>query len=101
MNEDNSSKGKDTDDGESQAPATDVDRWNIQALDGGKARQNKFLRLMGGKKAGVVETSASSSRKDNKKIAEIKQREEELEKQFNSGMRAKHSSGNGKKGLGS
>jgi hypothetical protein len=70
-------------------------KWNATELSGGDARQSKFLRLLGAGKAGDVTVSAKPTR-----TTSVKQREEELEKQFNAGLKMRNEPNGKRKGLG-
>lgn len=81
-------------------PEADGEQWNVSALEGGSARQAKFLKLLGGgKKAGATAAAGAhsghgSSRQDIDKV------QTSLEKQFYSGMKMKHDGQGHKRGLG-
>lgn len=72
------------------------ENWNVQSLDGGSDRQSKFLRLLGGKKAGQAVGGADKARDhlDMKNVAD------NLEKQFEAGRHMKYETGGQKRGLG-
>ena len=110
---DDSSQGKSTpakaDAGEDKASqGEELERWNVPGLDGGPARQDRFLRLLGGKKAGLAVVKAPDEKTGGKsggdgggrERLDFKHVEEDLEKQFESSMKAKHEGGHKKKGLG-
>lgn len=77
-----------------------AEQWHVQALDGGDARKEKFLRLLGAKKAATSGdgqgVSAGSQSASKHEIASI---QNDLERQFEAGMRMKDQGGR-KKGLG-
>ncbi|CEJ94509.1 hypothetical protein VHEMI10033 [[Torrubiella] hemipterigena] len=82
-----------------EAPATDVKlgNWNISELEGGSARQSKFMRLLGGgKKAAdeIAKSGAKSSKRDSLNV------EEAIERQFQEGMARKSDGGGKRRGLG-
>jgi hypothetical protein len=76
------------------------DQWNADALNGDTTRKDKFLRLLGGRK--INGNSAEKPLKKVKvksKLSGLVQMENELERQFEAGIRMKHD-GQRKKGLG-
>lgn len=85
------------------APADDLaERWNVRDLGGGESRQNKFMRLLGGKKAGVaVFGTTNAKEKDGpRQKFDINRVSQELEKQFDASIQMKFGSGGQRKGLG-
>ncbi|EHK27443.1 uncharacterized protein TRIVIDRAFT_63196 [Trichoderma virens Gv29-8] len=90
-----SKKEKKTKGGEQVAQAS-TEKVKIQGLEGGAARQDKFLRLLGGKKAGVSATKPGSiaSNQSNSVRAEAA-----IQQQFEAGMMLKES-GQKRRGLG-
>jgi len=88
-----------------QRPGADVsEQWNVGALGGGAARQDKFLRLLGSKKG---KASASREEKDGslhqstaRERLDMTRVNEDLEKQFVAGVRMKFDSGGQRRGLG-
>lgn len=69
---------------------------NVEGLEGGSARQDKFLRLLGGKKAGVSiakSGSIATSKNDSVKA------EAAIQRQYEAGMQLKES-GQKRRGLG-
>ncbi|KAK4250376.1 small acidic protein family-domain-containing protein [Corynascus novoguineensis] len=83
------------------APAADLaERWNVSGLGGGELRQSKFMRLLGGKKAGVAAPGTSEAKDGSRKKFDIGQVSQELEKQFDAGIQMKFGSGGQRKGLG-
>ncbi|KAM6487051.1 hypothetical protein HDV62DRAFT_140844 [Trichoderma sp. SZMC 28011] len=90
-----SKKEKKAKGGEKVAQAT-TEQVKIQGLEGGAARQDKFLRLLGGKKAGANATKPGSmaSGKGNSVRAEAA-----IQQQFEAGMMLKES-GHKRRGLG-
>ncbi|PNP55136.1 hypothetical protein THARTR1_04825 [Trichoderma harzianum] len=90
-----SKKEKKTKGGEKVAQVT-AEPVKIQGLEGGAARQDKFLRLLGGKKAGVNATKPGSmaSSQGNSVRAEAA-----IQQQFEAGMMLKES-GHKRRGLG-
>ncbi|KAM0813872.1 putative Small acidic protein family-domain-containing protein [Seiridium cardinale] len=86
-----------TKDVEGQETSVDgVEQWNVHALGGGSARQDKFMRLLGAKKAGNAE--ASSGAAHGVSSQQINSIQHDLERQFNAGMKKKDIGG--KRGLG-
>jgi hypothetical protein len=85
-------------------PATSgADQWNPDALTGGVARKDKFLRLLGAGKANVNKEAGKSSKKDissKKSFVSIAAVESELERQFEAGVRMKHDGQGKRRGLG-
>ncbi|KAH8174189.1 small acidic protein family protein [Sarocladium implicatum] len=80
------------------AMSNDTERWSVAELDGGAARQDKFMRLLGGKKAGAAAGHAGkgvSRGKSNSVKAAA-----DIERQFEDGMKAKHGGGGQRRGLG-
>lgn len=75
------------------------EQWNVEALEGDTKRKEKFLRLLGGKKPNGEATTngynASSTSRSN-----ITQVQNDLERQFDTGMRMKHDGQGHKRGLG-
>ncbi|KKP04004.1 hypothetical protein THAR02_03919 [Trichoderma harzianum] len=90
-----SKKEKKAKGGEKVTQAT-TEQIKIQGLEGGAARQDKFLRLLGGKKAGANATKPGSmaSGKGNSVRAEAA-----IQQQFEAGMMLKES-GHKRRGLG-
>ncbi|SPQ21667.1 2b0725d7-f148-464c-b5d4-52238acf0055 [Thermothielavioides terrestris] len=84
------------------APGADLlERWNVQGLDGGAKRQDKFMRLLGGKKHGTAAPAAGGEAKEgSRKRFDIGQVSQELEKQFDAGIRMKFGGGGQRRGLG-
>jgi hypothetical protein len=76
--------------------STNATKWNAAELSGGDARQSKFMRLLGAGKPGdaAVPVKPSSSG------SSIKTREQELEKQFNAGLKMAHEPNAKRRGLG-
>ncbi|KAK3327562.1 small acidic protein family-domain-containing protein [Cercophora scortea] len=72
------------------------ERWSVNELGGGESRQDKFMRLLGGKKAGAAATVGGPARPklDSNHVAK------ELEQQFEAGVRMKYELGGQKRGLG-
>lgn len=70
------------------------EQWNVGGLEGGEARQSKFMRLLGGKKGGAAPKAAAKVKADSVKA------EAEIQRQFEAGMKAKAEGGERRKGLG-
>ncbi|EOO02931.1 putative wound-responsive protein ked protein [Phaeoacremonium minimum UCRPA7] len=82
---------------EEKTPAANApENWNVQSLDGGSDRKAKFLRLLGGKKAGQTMGDGDKPR-DN---LDMKHVADDLEKQFEAGRHMKFETGGQKRGLG-
>ncbi|KAL6871693.1 hypothetical protein HDV57DRAFT_506588 [Trichoderma longibrachiatum] len=89
-------KAKESKGGEKEAHAT-AEEVKIEGLEGGKARQDKFLRLLGGKKAGVsvAKPGSIASKNQGKSV----RAEAAIQQQFEAGMALKES-GQKRRGLG-
>ncbi len=74
-----------------------ADQWNPDALNGGAARKDKFLRLLGAGKVNGVEKAAKKVKREH---VDLKQIENELERQFDTGVRMKHDGKGKRRGLG-
>jgi len=66
-------------------------------LAGDEARKQKFLRLLGAGKAKGGEPKQTTS---NKIITDISRVQNDLEKQYEAGMKLKHNGGSKRRGLG-
>ncbi len=85
---------------EREANVENGDKWNPEGLNGDAARKDKFLRLLGASKIKGNSTGKPAKKIEaNKKLAGLSQMENELERQFEAGIRMKHD-GQGKRGLG-
>jgi len=73
------------------------ENWNTDALAGDEARKQKFLRLLGAGKAKGGEPKQTTS---NKIITDISRVQNDLEKQYEAGMKLKHNGGSKRRGLG-
>jgi hypothetical protein len=86
------------------AAAADEDlseRWNVHGLGGGAKRQDKFMRLLGGKKHGAAGTTGGGEAKEApRKRLDTGKVSQELEKQFDAGIQLKFGSGGQRRGLG-
>lgn len=104
----NKDKNSKSDKVEEKAPATgdrappavaDAEQWHVSGLGGGADRQAKFLRLLGGKKAGAAAAGKGSVPSSRPQI-DINKATSELEQQFEAGRRMKWEMGGQHKGLG-
>ncbi|KAI9158764.1 hypothetical protein HJFPF1_06762 [Paramyrothecium foliicola] len=75
---------------------TTGEQWSVGELDGGGARQAKFLRLLGGKKAGgaAQPSNISKGKSDSTKA------EADIQRQFEAGMKMKMEASGQRRGLG-
>ncbi|KAF4338805.1 small acidic family domain protein [Fusarium beomiforme] len=87
---------KDKKEKEPEAPAQ-AEQWQVDDLEGGSARQAKFLRLLGGKKAGA---SIAASSHNTKGASDSTKAEADIQKQFEAGMKMKNDGGSKRRGLG-
>ncbi|KAK3358960.1 small acidic protein family-domain-containing protein [Lasiosphaeria hispida] len=87
-------------------PAEDLaERWNVQELGGGSSRQSKFMRLLGAKKVGADVTAipaagAKGAVGSARPKFDINNVSNDLEKQFETGVRMKFEAGAKRRGLG-
>ena len=81
---------------ENTGPA-EAQQWNVLELDGGSDRQNKFLRLLGGKKTGAKSHGASSTPIGSSNAVRA---EAAIQRQFEVGMKMKNDGGQNRRGLG-
>jgi len=85
---------------DSKAMANTGEQWNVGALDGGSARQDKFLRLLGASKTGKGSAVASQPhRPAAMNHLDPRRVEGDLQKQHDAGWKLKYE-GHGRKGLG-
>ena len=70
-------------------------KWNAAELAGGDERQSKFLRLLGAKNVKDIVAAGKPPASTS-----IKQRDQELEKQFNQGIKMKNEPNGKRRGLG-
>ncbi|OBS18664.1 hypothetical protein FPOA_10391 [Fusarium poae] len=82
----------------SEESAAQTEQWQVDGLEGGSARQAKFLRLLGGKKAGAAAPAAHSSA--TKGTSDSTKAEADIQKQFEAGMKMKNEAGSKRRGLG-
>jgi hypothetical protein len=99
--------------GDSSTPTTDTttsaplpegtmkERWNVEDLGGGAKRQDKFMRLLGGKKAAatLVGTETLAGAKFRPRL-DINKASKDLEQQYEAGVRMKFDAGGKRRGLG-
>jgi len=79
------------------AEPEEVEQWNVGELDGGAQRQDKFLRLLGAKKAGADTNGVTKAHKGKSAASKA---EADIQRQFETGVKMKFD-GNGKRrGLG-
>ncbi|KAF4585477.1 hypothetical protein GQ602_004782 [Ophiocordyceps camponoti-floridani] len=76
-----------------------MDKWNVGELTGGTARQDKYLRLLGGKKTSSSTTKTTSS-KAAKGVSAASMAEAEVQRQFEAGVKMKADGGGKRRGLG-
>lgn len=97
MNSGESSSGSGTADANGNCSKTESQalKWNSAELSGGDARQSKFLRLLGAGKSGAL---SNVSKQDDTGSSRF--REQELEKQFNAGIKIKNEPNGKRRGLG-
>ncbi|TVY14227.1 hypothetical protein LARI1_G006097 [Lachnellula arida] len=80
---------------ESNGHTTGAEQWNPDALSGDAARKDKFMRLLGaGKTNGAGSSHKVSAEVDLEKV------QNDLERQFDAGVRMKHEQGGKRRGLG-
>lgn len=80
---------------ESNGQTNGAEQWNPDALSGDAARKDKFLRLLGAGKS----NGASSSNKVSADV-DLEKVQNDLERQFDAGVRMKHEQGGKRRGLG-
>lgn len=76
--------------------AAQAEQWHVDALEGGTDRQAKFLRLLGGKKAGAPVAASQGT----KGTSDPTKAEADIQKQFEAGMKMKNETGSKRRGLG-
>lgn len=82
-----------------QVTASDeAEKWNVGELEGGSARQDKFMRLLGGKKSGVA-APGKSGHKPKEQSTSTKA-EADIQRQFEAGMKMKAEGAAKRRGLG-
>merc|ERR1711939_1091217 len=79
-------------------PTHGAEQWNPDALTGDAARKDKFLRLLGAGKGSSKGVEKDKKKKDSG--VDIIKIQEELERQFEAGVKLKHDGGSKKRGLG-
>ncbi|KAL1879080.1 hypothetical protein VTK73DRAFT_7406 [Phialemonium thermophilum] len=75
------------------------ERWNVQDLGGGPKRQDKFMRLLGGKKHPALTSSATEGGGQHSTL-DMGHVAKDLQRQFEAGIRMKFEAGGQRKGLG-
>ena len=75
-----------------------AEQWNPDALTGDAARKEKFLRLLGAGKSNGHASKYKSS--PTTKVTNISKVQDDLEKQYEAGMKLKHDGGSKRRGLG-
>lgn len=80
-------------------PSHGAEQWNPHALTGDAARKDKFLRLLGAGK-GASKGGEKDKKKNKDGGVDINKIQEELERQFQAGVKMKHDGGSKKRGLG-
>ncbi|KAI1330065.1 small acidic protein family-domain-containing protein [Xylariaceae sp. FL0255] len=75
------------------------EQWNVSALEGGDQRQQKFLRLLGGKKPNGTSSGDHHAGSTSTK-SDIAKMQSDLEHQFDLGMKMKEEGHSRRKGLG-
>jgi hypothetical protein len=76
------------------------DNWNVKALGGGSNRQDKFLRLLGGKKHGSSGISKPKHGSEGGSKLDMTKVQDDLQRQFDAGIKMKFESDGKRKGLG-
>ncbi|CAI4210489.1 unnamed protein product [Parascedosporium putredinis] len=71
--------------------------WNVNALEGGAARQSKFMRLLGGGKAGTGQGQGVASSLSG---FDVKRVEHDLQRQYDTGLQMKFDGQGKRRGLG-
>ncbi|KAL8340534.1 hypothetical protein RB601_006571 [Gaeumannomyces tritici] len=89
---------KDEDATPSEKPAAAAAQWNVDALEGGVARQSKFLKLLGGTKGDAASTATGGG--STAQAGNAGRSEADLLYQFDYGMKMKNEMGGQKRGLG-
>ncbi|KAL2068674.1 hypothetical protein VTL71DRAFT_15012 [Oculimacula yallundae] len=80
-------------------PSHGAEQWNPDALTGDAARKDKFLRLLGASKGPSKGVEKDKKKKKDTGV-DIVKIQEELERQFEAGVKMKHDGGPKKRGLG-
>ncbi|KAI8714245.1 Small acidic protein [Fusarium sp. LHS14.1] len=92
-------KGKGKKEKEESSADAPAEQWHVDEVEGGSARQAKFLRLLGGKKGGAS-TGAPTTSHASKGQSDSTKAEAEIQKQFEAGMKMKNEGGSKRRGLG-
>ncbi|SPO00719.1 uncharacterized protein DNG_03467 [Cephalotrichum gorgonifer] len=77
-----------------------ADRWNVTALEGGSDRQNKFMKLLGGGKVAASASSAPPNAGRPASKLDIHRVQDDLQRQYDAGMRMKFEGQGQRRGLG-
>ncbi len=87
---------------DSEAPGARgaADNWNVSALEGGAQRQNKFMKLLGGGKAAASTASGTQKWGVGSTKDDVRRQQEEIQRQYDAGMRLKFEGQGQRKGLG-
>lgn len=95
------SKSEDTAEEADTQTNADAENWHVDELEGGQSRQAKFMRLLGGNKGGAVAaTDSPSAKKVKKGKSDATKAEADIQRQFETGMKAKNEGGSHRRGLG-
>ena len=79
--------------------ASTAAQWNPDALTGEAARKDKFLRLLGAGKANAA-ADGGAKQKSVVKAVDILKMQNDLERQYEAGIKMKHDGGGKRRGLG-
>lgn len=95
------SKKRSVDTADDEDDAEDAEQqWHVGDLSGGEARQEKYLRLLGGGKKTDAGDKKKEKKAGKKALSDPIRAEQDIERQFEAGMKMKIERGGGKKGLG-
>lgn len=83
---------------EGPSSINDADNWNVSGLGGGAERQNKFMKLLGGGKAAFSPATQNSGKARPK--YDVHKSQDDLQKQYDVGMRMKFEGQGQRRGLG-
>lgn len=78
--------------------ASVADKWNVGALGGGPERQSKFMKLLGGGKAAPSPATQNSDKV--RPTYDVQKSQEDLQRQYEAGMRMKFDGQGQRRGLG-
>lgn len=84
------------------APNADsaAERWNVNALGGGSERQSKFMKLLGGGNAAPSASSGARNSGGSSSKLDVNKVQDDLQRQYEAGMRMKFEGQGQRKGLG-